>query len=278
MIISYERRYVSWLHEIRSRELESIIKALPVRRFEAILELGCGDGFQSMKLKPLGKLLVSTDYRFTALNRRQSNNLNFVVCDAEQLPFKPGSFDAVFSSNMLEHLEDIDRALKEMTYVLRPRGMMLHAVPNVTWKVLQLVLHYPFVVFLELNKLAGRFKRVSTNVDSDLQKREDSNVKTQRGSKALWQRLLGRCFPSVHGIGRGHIDELYRFSDLYWQRVFRRNGLISSPVKPQMPLYSAYGFGFTRLRKVGELFGLSSCNCYVLQTEVINSSRLVENK
>jgi ubiquinone/menaquinone biosynthesis C-methylase UbiE len=263
--ISYQERYVSWLHAIRARELEAIVQCLPSGRFEAILELGCGDGFQSMKLKQMCKVLVSTDYRLTAVNRTHSKILTFVVCDAERLPFKAGSFDAVFSSNMLEHLEDIDRALKEMKCVLQPHGMMIHTVPNVTWKLLQLVLHYPFIVFLELSKLRQCFKGHSKDFPTEIQKREDSDVKRKRDPKTRLKRFVGRMFPSIHGVAKSHVEELYRFSDRYWRGVFKRNALQLKRIRQRMPLYSAYGFGFSRLRNLGELLGLSSCCCYVVE-------------
>lgn len=56
--------------------------------------------------------------------------LSFAQGDVARLPFADESFDAVFSFNGLEHFGDVDGALREMSRVLRPGGVMfVHAEP-----------------------------------------------------------------------------------------------------------------------------------------------------
>ena len=50
--------------------------------------------------------------------------------NAEQMPFRDGSFDAVYGSSILHHL-DLDAALAEVHRVLRPGGRMAFAEPNI---------------------------------------------------------------------------------------------------------------------------------------------------
>ena len=64
----------------------------------------------------------------------------FVVCDAEQQPFRPGSFDFMFSSGMLHHLGDLQRALRQGHCVLKPGGrwyiineLSIGAIPRLYW-------------------------------------------------------------------------------------------------------------------------------------------------
>ena len=51
----------------------------------------------------------------------------YVVGDARELPFEDGSFDAVFSYSVLQHLakEDVPRVVAEIRRVLRPGGARL---------------------------------------------------------------------------------------------------------------------------------------------------------
>jgi SAM-dependent methyltransferase len=49
--------------------------------------------------------------------------------DAVALPFASGVFDAVFIFDVLEHVEEEDRALAEIHRVLRPGGSLLVTVP-----------------------------------------------------------------------------------------------------------------------------------------------------
>jgi SAM-dependent methyltransferase len=46
------------------------------------------------------------------------------------LPFADGTFDSVLFSEVLEHLEDPDRALQEIRRVLRPGGRVVIIFPN----------------------------------------------------------------------------------------------------------------------------------------------------
>jgi SAM-dependent methyltransferase len=48
----------------------------------------------------------------------------------EQLPFPDGHFDAVISSNVLEHVQDPQRVLSESLRVLRTQGLLQFVIPN----------------------------------------------------------------------------------------------------------------------------------------------------
>src|SRR5437773_11813814 len=110
---TYDQRYLIWLHRIRARELEAILRLVDNTFFKRVLELGCGDGFQSAMLKARCQFLVSTDYRIEALPTELSPGLKFLACDVEDLPFRSSSFDMIFSSNLLEHRSEERRVGKE---------------------------------------------------------------------------------------------------------------------------------------------------------------------
>lgn len=50
--------------------------------------------------------------------------------DMHRLPFDSGTFDCVFASHVLEHAHTPDLALKEVTRVLRPGGLLWAAFPT----------------------------------------------------------------------------------------------------------------------------------------------------
>ena len=56
----------------------------------------------------------------------------YVVADARELSFEDGSFDAVFSYSVLQHLakEDVPRVVAEVRRVLRPAGVVWVEMPN----------------------------------------------------------------------------------------------------------------------------------------------------
>ena len=52
------------------------------------------------------------------------------VADVRNLPFRDGSFDAIYSMGTVEHFAETEQALAEMCRVLRPGGRAVIGVPN----------------------------------------------------------------------------------------------------------------------------------------------------
>jgi len=62
---------------------------------------------------------------------RHAEKVRFQVAEILELPFPDNSFDAVFSSAMLEHLADPVQALREIFRVLKPEGLI--GVASTDW-------------------------------------------------------------------------------------------------------------------------------------------------
>ena len=60
--------------------------------------------------------------------------------NAEHLPYADASFDAVYGSSVLHHL-DLDRALAEVLRVLRPGGRCVFTEPNILNPQVALMFH-----------------------------------------------------------------------------------------------------------------------------------------
>lgn len=54
----------------------------------------------------------------------------FSVASLYQLPFKPESFDFLYTMGTIEHAEDMDRCVAEIYRVLKPGGIAVVGVPN----------------------------------------------------------------------------------------------------------------------------------------------------
>ena len=52
------------------------------------------------------------------------------VGDVRELPFRDGSFDAIYSMGTIEHFDETERAVREMARVLKPGGRAIVGVPN----------------------------------------------------------------------------------------------------------------------------------------------------
>lgn len=56
--------------------------------------------------------------------------LRCAVSDVRALPFRDASFDAIYSMGTIEHFDETEQAVREMTRVLKPGGCAIIGVPN----------------------------------------------------------------------------------------------------------------------------------------------------
>jgi ubiquinone/menaquinone biosynthesis C-methylase UbiE len=96
-----------------------------------ILDLGCGTGTAEVQLSRLHLTqvtLVAVDLVAErvreALTATRSHNMRayFSAADARALPFADATFDSAFCVAVLQHIGDVDGAVRELTRVTRPGG------------------------------------------------------------------------------------------------------------------------------------------------------------
>ena len=106
--------------------------ALPRLSESAVLEIGCGVGLYVEKLQPLARTVHGLEYdRDRAVEAGGRLRPPLVVCAAnEALPYPDGSFDAVLTNEVIEHVADDRLSAAEMVRVLRPGGRIVLFCPN----------------------------------------------------------------------------------------------------------------------------------------------------
>lgn len=99
-----------------------------------ILEVGCGYGWGANQLSRNG-FVVATDVDTKSIEiakrrYRKNKRLKFKLADSLNLPFKSSTFDAVIAIEIIEHLENVNKFLKETRRVLKKGGILSIATPN----------------------------------------------------------------------------------------------------------------------------------------------------
>jgi ubiquinone/menaquinone biosynthesis C-methylase UbiE len=99
------------------------------------LEVGCGTGIFLEAASTTGASIVALDLSSDLLAQARTrvaaaDKVRLSLGNAEQMPYRSASFDAVYGSSILHHL-NIDAALAEVHRVLRPGGRMVFTEPNI---------------------------------------------------------------------------------------------------------------------------------------------------
>lgn len=126
-----------------------------------IVEIGFGHGHYSKALGELGDYCgVDHDRASVDHATREMPGRKFAVCDIlvrNQLrSLFPDGVDAVFTINVLEHIEDDATAIANLVDVLKPGGHLLISVPAL------------MLLYNDLDRLAGHCRRYTTARLADL--------------------------------------------------------------------------------------------------------------
>jgi len=96
-----------------------------------ILDNGCGVGMYTARFCEHSPRVTGVEIDpAAAAHAAQRTGARIVVARGEALPFAAGSFDVVFSHEVIEHVDNDRLAAQEMVRVLAPRGRIVLFCPN----------------------------------------------------------------------------------------------------------------------------------------------------
>ena len=97
-----------------------------------VLEIGCGNGSMTGHLKALGVDILGIDMneKYIKNAKRRFGEDIFKLMKGEDLKLVDDSFDIVLSFDLLEHIPDIFKHLKEVKRVLKKDGRYFLQTPN----------------------------------------------------------------------------------------------------------------------------------------------------
>ena len=136
-------RRVEETHRVKvflSRDIAQSFRVfLKGEKVRAVLDAGCGRGDNLATLWDSHRPPLLAGFDFSpqivqfALRRfqaRSSPRPLLLVCDVQNLCFQDSVFDVVLGTELLEHVPDDRRSLREIRRVLVPNGLFLGSVPG----------------------------------------------------------------------------------------------------------------------------------------------------
>lgn len=231
---------MAMLEKLRAEEF------LFVRRWfqggQRVLEIGGGNGYQASLIVATGAEVKSLDV--ARVPPGTTTYFPVELYDGRSIPFPSSSFDRVFSSNVLEHIADLEGSLKETRRVLTDDGLAIHILPTPAWRLWTSIAYYAYLAKRAISGCsrtwAGRGQPQDHGIGkaSGAMDESESATCTPAGPRrSLLMRLL---LAGPHGEYHSAAAELWYFSRLRWCAVFEKCGFTIVDVQSTHLFYTGY--------------------------------------
>jgi SAM-dependent methyltransferase len=128
-----------WLRYLYMNRFDLVIDFLRqnLEKNSVVVDIGSAQGNFSLTLANIGYQVYSIDirpsfvlYAKLKMDMREKNNVNFIVCDAKNVPLQKGFADCVLMLEILEHTAQPERMINECLSILKEDAYLIVSTPN----------------------------------------------------------------------------------------------------------------------------------------------------
>jgi ubiquinone/menaquinone biosynthesis C-methylase UbiE len=189
------------------------------------LDVGCGAGYSLMKAsEDLDCKAVGIDpdpgaHGVGRFVKELVNQIEIKQGFAENLPFADNSFDVVYSSHVLEHVNDEVKALDEMKRVLKKDGVLVIGMPTSNMAFLNYFSQFIFTTHIKIYEFIRNIFSISI---------------FKNGIKIF--RILSHSYPRAKSIWY----DIFHYRTSKWKKTIGKEFEIKNIVNPYLYPYPDY--------------------------------------
>ncbi len=123
-----------WIWTRKKQIIHEFLQSIP---YETVLDVGCGDGglfgLLSGKAQYTGIDISPTQlaaFRSQIKKLKVKSSPTLIEADITKLPLKDASFDLALACDVLEHVLDPEKVLREFKRVVKKDGYIIFSIPN----------------------------------------------------------------------------------------------------------------------------------------------------
>ena len=125
----YKLEREGWWFKARLSILENYFQAIITNPDMKILNVGAATGATSEMLSKYGKV-TSLEYdEFCCKFLKEKTGIEAINASLTELPFENNSYDMICAFDVIEHIENDNKAVEEIYRVLKPKGKYFITVP-----------------------------------------------------------------------------------------------------------------------------------------------------
>ncbi len=230
---------VSGDFEIKKTGMDILSRFIDLRGSGVGLEVGSGSGFNAALLSSFSRRLVATDLPYYDVNTHSLgilvakdllsglaiDNTLLLSCSGEALPFPDNIFDFVFSSSVLEHINDKERALKEMLRVCKSGGAVIFIIPTFVQSLCAFAHLYLYIARRAIDVFRVKILRKGPNAKGTLLPKADDSLRS--GSNivgSFWKNHPSFPLPEPHGAYKNILHEFAHQLPWCWTGLAKKCG------------------------------------------------------
>ena len=166
--ISSKKKVEKYQQIIRDAEWGVLKTKIP--RNSSFIDVGCGAGYTlkkaSIDLNCIGVGIDPAPGEHGVGRYTEDDTVPFQILTgtAEKIPFENKAFEMVFSSHVLEHVDDELKSLQEMKRVLKDDGLLIIGMPTAMMAWISLFSNYIFLTHIKIYNVFRHFFSKNTAV------------------------------------------------------------------------------------------------------------------